>query len=383
MFMHLFSYRLKALLRDRSVIFWTLMFPLVLATFFKLAFGNLANIDSFEPIKVAVVENAYYTEDTAFQMALDSLSGGDSPLLEVWVVSADNAKRDLDGDRIEGIIELVGPAAADKRLIVAGSGIGESILKSFLEQYAQSQLLLERIAKTDPAQVPAAVATLMKPQQFREEATLADQAKQDPVLNYYYSLLGMFCLYGAFFGTNEVNAIQANISTRAARVNLVPVHKLKVFLYSTAAAQLVHILEMMILLLYIRFALQIDFGDKWLLIAATSALSSFMGVAFGAFISALVKGNEGLKMAVILGVSMVGSMLSGMMFAGMKYLVAANAPVLKYINPVNLVTDAFYALYFYDDYSRYAINMTGLAIFAVAFSLGTYWLIRGRRYASL
>lgn len=383
MFVHLFTYRLKTLLRSRSVVFWTLMFPLVLATFFKLAFGGLAEMDQFSAIEVAVVDNAFYQEDQGFQAALKSLQEGSTPLLSVAVVSKEKAQADLEGDRIEGIIELLGPGAKDKALIVAGSGIGESILKSFLEQYAQSQLMLERIATMDPTQVPKAIEVLLNPQSFREEATLGAQGDQNPSLNYFYSLLGMACMYGAFFGTNEVNAIQANISTRAARVNLVPVHKLKVFLYSGAAALLVQIIEMMVLLLYIQFVLQIDFGSKWLLIVATTMLSSFVGVAFGAFISALVKGNEGMKTAVIIGVSMLGSMLSGMMFAGMKYLVAANAPLLKYINPVNLITDAYYALYFFDDYRRYGVNMMGLAAFAVAFSLGTYWVIRGRKYASL
>lgn len=383
MFSHLFVYRLKTIVRDRSVIFWTLMFPLVLACLFKLAFGNLQDLERFQPIEVGVIENDFYKEDRAFQETLESLSQGESPLLALRLLSEEQAASDLKGDKIEGIIEILGGGAADKKLIVASSGLGPSILKSFLEQYAESQLMIERIAKEDPARIPEAIAVMSQQQNFRKEITLGSQSKQNPELNYFYSLLGMACMYGAFFGTNEVNAIQANLTARAARVNLVPVHKLKVFLYSGAAALAVQIVEIMILIGFIHFVLQIDFGSKWLLVLLTAALGSFVGVSFGAFISAVVKGNEGLKIALIIGVSMLGSMLSGMMFSGMKYLVAAHFPVLQYINPVSLVTDSFYTLYFFDDYQRFSMNLAYLVGFAVLFSLGTYWMIRGRKYASL
>jgi hypothetical protein len=44
---HLLHYRLKCFLKDRQMIFWTLAFPLLLATLFNLAFANLSEIDTF------------------------------------------------------------------------------------------------------------------------------------------------------------------------------------------------------------------------------------------------------------------------------------------------------------------------------------------------
>lgn len=359
------------------------MFPLVLATLFKMAFGNLNSLDAFNPVKVAVVDNEFYQSEVTFQAVLESIESADSPLLEVSLLEEGHAKEALEAGKVEGIITLTGPMAKDKLLSVARSGIGESILKSFLERYSESQLMIERLVQSDPTKIPAAVEAMNAGTTFLNAKTLAGKEEQNPELNYFFSLMAMACMYGAFFGTNEVNAIQANISTRAARVNLAPVHKLKVFLYSGAAAVLVQVLEMMILLVYMRFVLSIDFGEKTLLVVATTILSSFVGVSFGAFISALVKGNEGIKMAIILSVSMVGSMLSGMMVSSIKYLVTAHAPILKFVNPVNLVTDAFYALYFYEDLRRYSVNALGLVLFALFFSLGTYFVIRGRKYASL
>ena len=53
---------MKCLLRDRSTLFWTLLFPLLLSTLFFVAFGHLHSDQDivFDPIPVAVVDNEAY-----------------------------------------------------------------------------------------------------------------------------------------------------------------------------------------------------------------------------------------------------------------------------------------------------------------------------------
>jgi ABC-2 type transport system permease protein len=90
-----------------------------------------------------------------------------------------------------------------------------------------------------------------------------------------------------------------------------------------------------------------------------------------------------MKVGIIISISMTGSFLAGMMYQGMKYIVAKNVPVLSWLNPINLLTDAFYCLYYYDGFSRYFLNILALSIFIVVFCLGVYLIIRRRKYASL
>ena len=49
MFWHIFRYNLKSDLRDRALVFWTLAFPLILATLFGMAFANLGQTEGFQP----------------------------------------------------------------------------------------------------------------------------------------------------------------------------------------------------------------------------------------------------------------------------------------------------------------------------------------------
>jgi ABC-2 type transport system permease protein len=80
---------------------------------------------------------------------------------------------------------------------------------------------------------------------------------------------------------------------------------------------------------------------------------------------------------------MGGSFLAGMMVGEMKYIVAQNLPALSYINPINLLTDALYSLYYYDSLSRYFTNMAILAAYILIFGLGTHLIVRRRKYARL
>ena len=75
MFGHIFIYRLKTFLRDRADVFWTAVYPIVLAVFFSLAFSNMTSADGLKSFPVGVVDNAEYRSQTQFIEALESVSG--------------------------------------------------------------------------------------------------------------------------------------------------------------------------------------------------------------------------------------------------------------------------------------------------------------------
>lgn len=93
MFMHVFIYRLKCLLRDRQTVFWTSIFSLCLATMFYFAFGHITSErERFEPIRTAVVDNQAYREDLKFRQVLESLSQpGEHQILDLVVADEDEA----------------------------------------------------------------------------------------------------------------------------------------------------------------------------------------------------------------------------------------------------------------------------------------------------
>lgn len=378
MFAHIFKYRLKCMLRDKETIFWTLLFPLLLAVFFHMALANVNSGEIFKAINVAVVDDVNYQSNQYFKTALNEASQGDDKLFNLKVTSKADADQLLNNNSIAGYIVVETPI----KLVVNKSGFNQNIIKSFIDNYLQTVSAVDSILLTDPTKQQELLSNLGDRQQYVTEVS-GTSAEPDNILNIFYTLIAMACFYGGFFGMREVTDIQADISPLAARINVAPVHKLKTFISSVSASFLIHLSEMLLLLIFLRFVLQVDFGAKVGYVLLTTVIGSAAGVFFGAFISALVKKSEGMKVAILISVTMVGCFLAGMMYQNMKYIVAQNVPVLSYLNPVNLLTDAFYCLYYYDTLSRYALNIGILCVFIVIFCLVTYITIRRRKYASL
>ncbi|HHW49197.1 MAG TPA: ABC transporter permease [Clostridiaceae bacterium] len=378
MFAHIYINRLKCLFRDRETIFWTIVFPLFMAVFFNMALSNINSGEIFKAIDIAVVDDEGYQNNHYFKAALDEVSKGDDRLFNMTVVSNAEADRLLFDNEIEGYIVVEEPI----RLVVSKSGMNQAIIKSFIDNYLQTASSVNSILLENPAGMQELFGTLSDRRQYIKEVSVTN-AEPNDILNYFYALIAMACFYGCFLGMREITDIQADISPLAARVNTAPVHKLKTFIYSACASLTIHLFEMFILLLFLRFVLNIDFGSKTGLVLLTTVIGSITGISFGAFVSAVVKKSESIKIALMIGVSMTGSFLAGMMYQDMKYIIARNVPVLSYLNPLNLLTDAFYCLYYYDTFSRFAVNIGILCIFIILFSGGTYLIIRRRKYASL
>jgi ABC-2 type transport system permease protein len=88
MFAHIFINRLKCLLRDRVTMFWTLMFPIILATLFNMALSNISSAETFKAIDIAVVDDANYQKDQYFKVVLNEVSKGDNRLFNLNVTSS-------------------------------------------------------------------------------------------------------------------------------------------------------------------------------------------------------------------------------------------------------------------------------------------------------
>ena len=106
----------------------------------------------------------------------------------------------------------------------------------------------------------------------------------------------------------------------------------------------VQLSEIFVLLAYLIFVLNIDFGNQIAYIILTCVVGTITGITFGSLIASVVNGKEGTRVGVLIGSSMLMSFLSGMMYDKMKYIISANVPILGYLNPANLITDCFYSL---------------------------------------
>lgn len=384
MFLHNYMYRLKCIVRDKQMIFWTFLFPILLATLFNMAFSNLSSAENFSRIKIAVVNNDEYKKSTDFIKAIESVSktdksDGKDNLFDIKYTSQEDANKLLEDSKIDGYIYFDNGI----RLIVKKSGINQTIIKGFLDDFKQTSSTMITIINKNPDAIQNGLMdSISNREDYLKEAFISKSAP-DTVVNYFYTLIAMACLYGSFWGLKEVVAIQANLSPQGARVNMAPTHKLKVFMTSIFAATTIQLAEILILLAYLILILKVNFGSQLGYIALTCVIGTITGVTFGTCIASVIKKGEGVKVGILIGFTMMMSFLSGMMYDKMKYIINTNVPILGYLNPANLIADSFYSLYYYNNHSKFFGDIILLCGFAAVFSITTYLVLRRQKYASL
>jgi ABC-2 type transport system permease protein len=380
MFMHMFGYRLKCLARDRELVFWTLIFPLILATMFHFAFDQLmGRQEAFSPIGVAVVASDSYQQNITFRQALGAISEpGESQLIELTVTDEREAFRLLEDGAVAGVI-TVGDSVG---LTVSQSGIEQSILKAVLDEYAHRYATVTGILRANPAVAGGLIRELRQTRSYTQQISFSS-AEPDTTLNFFYALIAMTCLYGGFWGLRNTTDMQADLSPQGARRSAAPTHKLGVVLYDLAAALTISLAEVMVLLAYLMLVLRVSFGNEVWYVLLTSLVGCIAGVSLGAFIGTYVRKSEGAKTGILIGTSMTMSLLAGLMIDTMKDMIARKAPVLSYINPAALITDAFYSLYIFESHRRFFLNIGLLLLISSSMCILSFLRLRRDRYAGL
>jgi len=80
---------------------------------------------------------------------------------------------------------------------------------------------------------------------------------------------------------------------------------------------------------------------------------------------------------------MLGCFLAGMMGVSMKYIIDKNMSIINLFNPANMITDGFYALYYYDNLDRFWFNIGSLLILSIILLTISYILMRRKKYDSI
>ena len=106
-----FKYTVLSITRERSVVVWVILFPLILSTLFNVMFKGMDDTAfSLPTISVAVVDQSQNGAGEAFGATMDALSesddGEDALLAPVYVKTADEAYEKLKAGETIGTITV-------------------------------------------------------------------------------------------------------------------------------------------------------------------------------------------------------------------------------------------------------------------------------------
>lgn len=374
-FIHNFKYTGLSLLKAKTSILWTLLFPIALATFMYFAFGNLFEADEvFSSIDVAAVDSE--SDDTLMEVLKELDASEDNKLINLKIMTREEAEEALSDDEIIGIIEV-----KDASLVVKESSFKAQILESVLKQYKQQKQVMTDIAVSHPEKLDDAIATLTETSANYTEVSTSD-GNQDAYTQYFYAILAMSCLFASFSTVATSLRMLANSSPEGMRKSLTATNKAVLITSEFAVLLIVHFIVEVLALLYMKL-LGVDFGDKYGAILLALFFGCMIGLALGVIIGSIQKIKPGTRQGIAVAVGMVLSVLADLCVGGIKDLVQHTVPILNKINPAVLLTDCLYSLNVYDNYDRFFTNIAIMAVESVIFVVIGFLMVRREKYASI
>lgn len=342
MFFHIFTYRIRIILKNKSILFWTLIFPLVMSGLFFIAFNKLEETQNLEAISVGIIENNSPNESiSAFSQTLKETTYQKKKLFKVnFFKSKKQAQTALMNNKITGYF-TTNKNTESLQLTINEKGTSQNILTNFFNQFEQGQQLLQKMGPEDFQ------ATIQSWTNQPSLLATRNQGKEVKMVTFYFfTLIGMTIMYSYMFGLLNAHDQQANQSEKGIRLSLTPRNKLLISSANLLAAFTIFYGELLILLGIFQFIYQIDFGNRWGEILLLSALGSLSAISFGQLIGNLLsKWSFNQKVGLGIGLSMLMSMTAGMMGTEqLKYWIDTHLPLIGKLNLVNLMSDSLLQL---------------------------------------
>ena len=416
-----FKATVRTLLLTPSAVVWTLIFPIVLATVFNFMFEPMRSTGSVEAVDVAVVaEDAWEdspfsqvvdtlseadepllavhpvaTEQEARELIAEGSVAG------AYIVDAAGNERNAEqsgSDELDAV-DAAGPADAAgaasgsgtaagssdvstvtssagstgaPRIILApaGSGTGSdasydvnrAILESVVTSYLQSEALIEELATHDPVALsdPTTIENALGLSVSVREVSLT-HAQPDSMVRFYYALLGMASIFAAQLAGESVWHLQPTSSAAGARRAVSGTSRMRLLIPTIGACWAISTTFLAIAFGYICLTAHIDFSGREGLCLVGIAASSLLSCGIGALVGAL-PGRMGSdsRRGILTALTCLLSLFAGLYGEPTMELadtVAHVFPAATWLNPVCLIRDLFYTVYYYDTLIPFALRL--------------------------
>lgn len=390
MFTHNLKYTIKTLFKNKSLIFWTFAFPIILGLFFNMAFSSIEKDEMLNTFEIAVIDNKELEQDNYYKNILETLSK-EEKIFNITYTDKENADKLLDDNKIEGYFYI---EDGKSNIAVKENGINETILKYVIQEIEENKIIIENCINKevenniknniyDKNILEIKDNIISKINTYNVEIEDISLKNLSYMQIEYFTLIAMACMYGGLLGLTAINNNLANMSSKGKRVAVSPTKKSIIILSSLLGSYLISALGIFILISFLYFILHVNFGSNLLLVIILSLIGSLAGISLGLLVSTCIRKDEGTKTGLIIAISMIYSVLSGMMGVTLKYVIDKNIPILNKLNPNNLITDGFYSLYYYNSTERYLNNIIYLIIFILICFIISLVSLRREKYDSI
>ncbi|UTT43657.1 ABC transporter permease [Exiguobacterium aurantiacum] len=318
------KYDVKQQLRDRSTLFWMLIFPVILIFGLGTMLSAIFNSNFSLPVTdVAYVEQS--TDD--YRVPLETFLADDDIKTFINLVPYDSlaaAETGVNDGDADVILHLDGP---DVRLLYEEpSTIEFDVIEALLRQYtdvANQQIMLAESGVSAP----------FTPESFIDSESVDLSGRTPTSLEYFTVTISiMTALFGAFYITGMLSE-EKPMTGSYLRIQAAPVKRIEYRLARSLSRYTLIFLQLVLVFWFSHFiyrSFSLDYVHFGLLFIAWLALALY-GTAFGFFISSLPRISRATKDAIVNGFVAIIMILSGGYVPGFDQVTLSVAPWAQYV----------------------------------------------------
>ncbi|MDO4258244.1 MAG: ABC transporter permease [Actinomycetaceae bacterium] len=374
--LQIIRYQTLRFLRAPVLMLWTLGFPMILSLIFMLQFSNLGQSFEANPMPLGLVTDAHYDKEENLQTFLDTVSDPEEDnhyINFTEYASIEEAKAAATKDSIEGYIHVVD---GDPQLVLTDKGnssdtslVIRALLDTWMRTNEQATLLLENGAN------PQDLTKLTELNGFTEEIQVTKESVEHDT-RYYFALLAFACGSGISMTLSAISGVMASSGPIGARQTMAGLARWKVLLASFTSGWLCSFACLFIAWLFMWKVIGVNFGPNTAMVTVAIAIATLMSSAIGAFIGTFKR----IDVSSVSGITALLSLFTGLYGPGARALadtITESAPWAMVINPLWQVSQAFYALLYFDSLTPFSQHITAILIITAVFLVLA--LIRMRR----
>ncbi|MCI8371349.1 MAG: ABC transporter permease [Lachnospiraceae bacterium] len=377
---HNFIYGLKGILRERQAVFWAALFPFILGTLFYVSFGDIyERAEQYHEIPAALVIEEENQENQAFEKLLQTVEDEKgTKMFRISRMTKKEAEEALKNEKIDGYYL----AGKEISLVLQENGVNQTILHMFLERVQQQMSMVKEVSARAPQNISKLLSAWENMPEFYTEVNQS-QGNMDNMLQYFYALIAMSCLFASYLSLDRFSKLQANATAIGARRGVAPIKKSVVVISEFLVCLLIECVIECLLLVYLRNVLGIQLGSRIVYFIPVILLGSSIGIAIGILLGSAGSLTMPIRYGLNTSITLLLSFLSGLMVNIVKQVIEDHLPILNRINPATLIVDSLYSLNVYDSLERYWRNLGILAAMTVFICAASILLTRRMKYASL
>jgi ABC-2 type transport system permease protein len=342
-------YQAKHNFRDKGFLFWSLLYPILMMTFFHIAFSGVMDF-KLEEVKVGI------ERDNPAKDILESID-----FIDTVETSGGAAEALLEKGEIDGFID------GGLNIAVSESGMNQTLIKEVVDEIRQIGALGAPYENYD----------------FTVDYISDRDQRSNSLVVMFYSLIAMVAAYSVYPGLEPINLIQANLSDIGARLSVSPLKKQSFLVAGGIVAMGLNIMSNALLLLFTKYFLRLElfYNLKYSLLLIL--MGNLFGVSLGMFIGASNRKSLNFKTAICIATTLFLAALSGLFGPWIKLIVDSRFGALSRMNPISIVSNNLYRVNFLENTDGLLEGVLLLGAYSALLFLLSFVFLRRRRYDSI